>query len=131
MLPSFLLCSSLCSVSALFSSSIVFLLPCFGLSFFCFCFVLLFRRRLVGWPVLSCKTQQFAADIFSWFTQSKDLLYIDDLETLLYEAAALSFNIVIEDGSDQEVAEELIIMYDVCSGGNFASVERLREASRS
>ncbi|GAU32514.1 hypothetical protein TSUD_317200 [Trifolium subterraneum] len=76
------------------------------------------------------KAQQFAADIFSWFTQSKDPLYIDDLETLLDEGA-LSFNLQIEDGSVEEVAEELMIMHEECLSGNFGSVERLREASHN
>ncbi|PNX66167.1 hypothetical protein L195_g062929, partial [Trifolium pratense] len=48
------------------------------------------------------KAQQFAAEIFSWFTQSRDPLYIDDLETLLDEGT-LAFNLVIEDGSVEEV----------------------------
>ncbi|WJX61050.1 hypothetical protein P8452_46185 [Trifolium repens] len=76
------------------------------------------------------KAQQFAADIFSWFTQSRDPLYIDDLETLLDEGA-LAFNLHIEDGSVEEIAEELMIMHEECLSGNFGSVERLREASRN
>ncbi|XP_045817247.1 pre-rRNA-processing protein TSR2 homolog [Trifolium pratense] len=76
------------------------------------------------------KAQQFAADIFSWFTQSRDPLYIDDLETLL-EEGALEFNLGIEDGSVEEVAEELMIMHEECLAGNFGSVERLREASHN
>ncbi|KAK2426850.1 pre-rRNA-processing protein TSR2 protein [Trifolium repens] len=76
------------------------------------------------------KAQQFAADIFSWFTQSRDPLYIDDLETLLDEGA-LAFNLQIEDGSVEEIAEELMIMHEECLSGNFGSVERLREASQN
>ncbi|WJX34831.1 hypothetical protein P8452_22904 [Trifolium repens] len=76
------------------------------------------------------KAQQFAADIFSWFTQSRDPLYIDDLEILLDEGA-LAFNLQIEDGSVEEIAEELMIMHEECLSGNFGSVERLREASRN
>ncbi|KAK2426852.1 pre-rRNA-processing protein TSR2 protein [Trifolium repens] len=74
------------------------------------------------------KAQQFAADIFSWFTQSRDPLYIDDLETLLDEGM-LAFNLQIEDGSVEEISEELMIMHEECLSGNFGSVERLREAS--
>ncbi|WJX55658.1 hypothetical protein P8452_41402 [Trifolium repens] len=44
-----------------------------------------------GWNSL-IKAQQFAADIFSWSTQSRDPLYIDDLETLLDERV-LAFNL--------------------------------------
>ncbi|CAK8539968.1 unnamed protein product [Lathyrus sativus] len=76
------------------------------------------------------KAQQFAADLLSWFTQSKEPLYIDDLETLLDEGM-LSFNLEIQDGSVEEVAEELMIMHEECLDGDFSSVERLREASRN
>lgn len=106
------------------------------------------------------KAQQFAADLLSWFTQSKgsntnclirffflpnlnlnfilyfvcyffpEPLYIDDLETLIDEGM-LSFNLEIQDGSVEEVAEELMIMHEECLDGDFSSVERLREASRN
>ncbi|CAI8588626.1 unnamed protein product [Vicia faba] len=76
------------------------------------------------------KAQQFATDLLSWFTQSKEPLYIDDLETLLDEGM-LSFNLEIQDGSVEEVAEELMIMHEECLDGDFSSVERLREASRN
>ncbi|KAK2380324.1 pre-rRNA-processing protein TSR2 protein [Trifolium repens] len=78
-----------------------------------------------GGPQSHSKAQQLAADIFSWFTQSNDQLYIDDLETLLNDAT-LSFNLVIQDGSVEEVAEKLMIMHEECLSGNFESVERLR-----
>lgn len=76
------------------------------------------------------KAQTLAANVLAWFTQSKETLYIDDLENLLFQGG-VSVNIVIEDGSDEEVAEDLMIMYGECLEGNFSSVERLREASRN
>ncbi|KAK0608511.1 hypothetical protein LWI29_031797 [Acer saccharum] len=49
------------------------------------------------------KSYQLAADIVSWFSQSKGPLYVEDLETLLHERMLLSFNTEIEDGSIEEV----------------------------
>ncbi|RVW70252.1 hypothetical protein CK203_056196 [Vitis vinifera] len=45
---------------------------------------------------------QLALDIFSWFTHSREPLYIDDLENILDEAM-LSLNTMTEDGSIEEV----------------------------
>ncbi|KAI9195641.1 hypothetical protein LWI28_016852 [Acer negundo] len=64
------------------------------------------------------KSYQLAADIVSWFSQSKGPLYVEDLETLLHERMLLSFNTEIEDGSIEEVAEQLMIMYEECLHGN-------------
>ncbi|GAU26273.1 hypothetical protein TSUD_224640 [Trifolium subterraneum] len=59
------------------------------------------------------KAQQFAADIFSWFTQSKDPLYIDDLETLLDEGA-LAFNLQIEDGLERSSPQKFKLSLHPC-----------------
>ncbi|XP_008218176.1 PREDICTED: pre-rRNA-processing protein TSR2 homolog [Prunus mume] len=74
------------------------------------------------------KSEQLAADVFSWFTQSKEVLYIDDLEDILNEAM-LSLNTVTEDGSIEEVAEKLMFMNEECLNGDFKSVESLRESN--
>ncbi|KAI5326576.1 PREDICTED: pre-rRNA-processing TSR2 [Prunus dulcis] len=74
------------------------------------------------------KSEQLAADVFSWFAQSKEVLYIDDLEDILNEAM-LSLNTVTEDGSIEEVAEKLMFMNEECLNGDFKSVESLREAN--
>ncbi|TQD92078.1 hypothetical protein C1H46_022310 [Malus baccata] len=74
------------------------------------------------------KAEQLAADAFSWFTQSAEILYIDDLEDILNEAM-ISLNTMTEDGSIEEVAEKLMFMYEDCLTGNFNSVESLREAN--
>ncbi|EOY05705.1 hypothetical protein QUC31_016646 [Theobroma cacao] len=63
------------------------------------------------------KSQQLAADIFSWFSQSK-ALQIEDLENLLHESMLLSLNTEIEDGSIEEVAEQLMIMHEEYLHGN-------------
>ncbi|KAL9389881.1 hypothetical protein Peur_018486 [Populus x canadensis] len=58
------------------------------------------------------KSHQLVLDIFSWFSQSKGTLYTEDLENLLHESLLLSFNTEIEDGSIEEVAEQLMIMHE-------------------
>ncbi|KAA8536951.1 hypothetical protein F0562_029429 [Nyssa sinensis] len=75
----------------------------------------------------SCqKPQQLAVDILSWFTQSKEPLYIDDLEDMLDEFM-LSLNTEIGDGSIEEIAEKLMIMHEECLEGNYKSIESLKE----
>ncbi|CAA6670090.1 unnamed protein product [Spirodela intermedia] len=72
------------------------------------------------------KSQELEAGIVSWFIQSKEPLYIDDLERMLEESMVLSFNTEIDDGSVGEVAEQLMIIHEECLEGNYASIERLR-----
>ncbi|KAG9444672.1 hypothetical protein H6P81_016012 [Aristolochia fimbriata] len=48
------------------------------------------------------KSDQLASDILSWFAQTKETHYIDDLENILDECMILSFNAKIEDGSVEE-----------------------------
>ncbi|KAJ1424450.1 Pre-rRNA-processing protein TSR2 [Sesbania bispinosa] len=74
------------------------------------------------------KAHQLATDVLSWFTQSKEPLYIDDLEGILDEGM-LSLNVEVEDGSIEEVAENLMVMHEECLEGNFRSVDILREAN--
>ncbi|KAK8972325.1 hypothetical protein GQ457_01G022360 [Hibiscus cannabinus] len=63
------------------------------------------------------KSQQLAADVFSWFIHSK-APQIEDLENLLHERMLLSLNTEIEDGSIEEVAEQLMIMHEEYLHGN-------------
>ncbi|KAF3454364.1 hypothetical protein FNV43_RR04811 [Rhamnella rubrinervis] len=74
------------------------------------------------------KSELLGTDIFSWFTQSREPLYIDDLETILDEAM-ISLNTMTEDGSVEEVAEKLMIMHEECLDGNFSSIVKVREAN--
>ncbi|GKV42457.1 hypothetical protein SLEP1_g49858 [Rubroshorea leprosula] len=64
------------------------------------------------------KSQQLASDIFSWFTQSKAKLHVEDLENLLHENMLLSFNTEIEDGSIEEIAEQLMVLHEEFLHGN-------------
>lgn len=54
--------------------------------------------------------EQLGSDIFAWFTQSKETLYIDDLENILDEGM-LSLNAMIEDGSIEEVCRPALVIY--------------------
>ncbi|KAF7817851.1 pre-rRNA-processing protein TSR2-like protein [Senna tora] len=102
------------------------------------------------------KAEQLGTDLLSWFTLSKEPLYIDDLENMLDEGM-LSLNVEVDDGSVEEynvksadysldgfhlflwvidempadgisVAEKLMLMHEECLEGNFKSIEILREA---
>ncbi|CAL9111876.1 pre-rRNA-processing protein TSR2-like [Musa acuminata AAA Group] len=73
-------------------------------------------------------SEELASTILSWFSQSKGPLYIDDLENLLEENMEALFNTEIEDGSIEEVAEELMIMHEACLEGNYESIEKLRRS---
>ncbi|KAK9137369.1 hypothetical protein Sjap_007963 [Stephania japonica] len=74
------------------------------------------------------KSGQLVAELFSFFSSSRVSLCIDDLENLLYENMVLSFNTDIEDGSIEEVAEGLMILYEECVQGNYESIEKLRKS---
>ncbi|XP_073004758.1 uncharacterized protein [Typha latifolia] len=72
------------------------------------------------------KADELADSIFSWFVQSKAPLYIDDLESMIDESMVVSFNTEIEDGSVEEVAEELMIMHEDCLKGSYEPIQKLR-----
>ncbi|BAT75083.1 hypothetical protein LR48_Vigan01g147900 [Vigna angularis] len=74
------------------------------------------------------KADQLVADVLSWFTESKEPLYIDDLEDIL-DQGMLSLNVEVEDGSVEEVAEKLMVMHEEFLDGNFSSFENLRKAN--
>ncbi|KAL4184457.1 hypothetical protein AMTRI_Chr10g225700 [Amborella trichopoda] len=73
--------------------------------------------------------QKLSTDLVSWFSQSNAPLYIDDLEMMLDEKMLLSFNSVFEDGSIEEVAEQLMILHEECLNGNFETLCQLRASS--
>ncbi|CAI9118453.1 OLC1v1020027C1 [Oldenlandia corymbosa var. corymbosa] len=58
------------------------------------------------------KSQLLVSEIESWFSQPKNSVNLEDLESLLHERLLLSFNTEIEDGSIEEVAEELMTMHE-------------------
>ncbi|KAL1341485.1 hypothetical protein AAHE18_09G090100 [Arachis hypogaea] len=63
-----------------------------------------------GGPDSRLKANNLATDILSWFTQSREPLYIDDLERKLCNGM-ISLSVVDEDGSI-EVAENLMVMHE-------------------
>ncbi|GLT90492.1 hypothetical protein SLE2022_084210 [Rubroshorea leprosula] len=76
------------------------------------------------------KAELLLSDVFSFFNNSKEPLYIDDLENIL-EESLLSLNTMAEDGSIEEVAEKLMIVHEECLEGNYQSIEKMRAANRS
>lgn len=74
------------------------------------------------------KSQELGHQLFYILTQSKEQVYIDDLEDILDEFM-LSLNTEIGDGSIEEVAEKLMFMHEECLEGNFDSIKKLREAN--
>ncbi|PWA84186.1 hypothetical protein CTI12_AA161420 [Artemisia annua] len=73
------------------------------------------------------KAQQLALDIYRWLIRPAEALYVDELENLL-DDFMLSLNTEIDDGSIEEIADNLMIMHEECLEGNFVSVERLRQS---
>ncbi|KAL3507882.1 hypothetical protein ACH5RR_033264 [Cinchona calisaya] len=69
------------------------------------------------------KSQLLISEIDSWFSQPKASLHLEDLENLLHERLLLSFNTEIEDGSIEEVAEQLMTMHEESLHGNLFSME--------
>ncbi|KAJ4806475.1 Pre-rRNA-processing protein TSR2 [Rhynchospora pubera] len=75
------------------------------------------------------KADLLVASIQSWFAQTKPPLYIDDLEGIIYDDMLHSFNTEIEDGSVEEVAEQLMIMHEECLKGQYESIQKLKQSA--
>ncbi|XP_060189880.1 uncharacterized protein LOC132618901 isoform X2 [Lycium barbarum] len=56
------------------------------------------------------KSKQLSSDIFSCLSQSNAAVGVEDVENMLYERLLLSFNTDIDDGSIEEVAEQLMTL---------------------
>ncbi|XP_008803387.1 pre-rRNA-processing protein TSR2 isoform X2 [Phoenix dactylifera] len=74
------------------------------------------------------KSEELASTLLSWFSQSRTPHYVDDLENILDENMLLSFNTTIEDGSIEEIAEQLMIMHEDCIQVNHESVKKLKKS---
>ncbi|BAF24111.1 pre-rRNA-processing protein TSR2 [Oryza sativa Japonica Group] len=74
------------------------------------------------------KADQLAESILSWFANSKGKHYYEDLVDMMYDTVSKSFNADFEDGSVEEVAEQLLIMHEECLQSNYSSVEKLRNS---
>jgi len=60
------------------------------------------------------KSHILASKILAWFSQSKEPLYIEDLENELDKRIAELLNTEIDDGSIEKAAEQLMVMYEKC-----------------
>uniref|UniRef100_A0A0E0ENB5 Pre-rRNA-processing protein TSR2 homolog n=1 Tax=Oryza meridionalis TaxID=40149 RepID=A0A0E0ENB5_9ORYZ len=74
------------------------------------------------------KADHLAESILSWFANSKGKHYYEDLVDMMYDTVSESFNADFEDGSVEEVAEQLLIMHEECLQCNYSSVEKLRNS---
>ncbi|XP_022890647.1 pre-rRNA-processing protein TSR2 homolog [Olea europaea var. sylvestris] len=74
------------------------------------------------------KPQQLAQILFQALIQSKEKVYTDDLENMLYDFL-VSLKTVADDGSIEEVAEKLVFMHEECAEGNFNSIKSLKETN--
>ncbi|KAL6893598.1 hypothetical protein ACP4OV_007696 [Aristida adscensionis] len=74
------------------------------------------------------KADQLGASILSWFCQTKGPHYYEDLVDMMYDSISESFNADFEDGSIEEVAEQLLIMHEECQQNNYSTIEKLRNA---
>ncbi|PIN19821.1 hypothetical protein CDL12_07487 [Handroanthus impetiginosus] len=82
-----------------------------------------------GGPDSTKKSQRLASDILSWLFHCKSLVQVEDLENLLHERLLLTFNTEIEDGSIEEVAEQLMIIRDEYIQGNVDHVNSVVESN--
>ncbi|KAI4342738.1 hypothetical protein MLD38_027325 [Melastoma candidum] len=49
-------------------------------------------------------------DIFSWIYLSRGVVCVEELECFLHESMLLTFNTEVEDGSIEDVAEQLMLL---------------------
>lgn len=82
-----------------------------------------------GGPTSQLKAQQLHNDVVAWMVQSKVPRYIDELEDMLDENLIVLFNTETEDGSLEEVAEQVMSIYEECLDGNFETIRDLASKS--
>ncbi|KAH0926672.1 hypothetical protein HID58_018928 [Brassica napus] len=64
------------------------------------------------------KSQELAHDLFHLLSQT-NVITVDEIESFLHESLLLSFNTEMEDGSIEEVAEQLMILHEeICLRGS-------------
>uniref|UniRef100_A0A0A9GGV2 Pre-rRNA-processing protein TSR2 n=1 Tax=Arundo donax TaxID=35708 RepID=A0A0A9GGV2_ARUDO len=74
------------------------------------------------------KADQLGTSVLSWFCHSKGPHYYEDLVDMMYDTISESFNADFEDGSIEEVAEQLLIMHEECLQSNYSTIEKLRNS---
>ncbi|CAF2099281.1 BnaA05g17140D [Brassica napus] len=64
------------------------------------------------------KSQELSHDLFHLLSQP-NVITVDEIESFLHESLLLSFNTEMEDGSIEEVAEQLLILHEeICLHGS-------------
>ncbi|CAH8308540.1 unnamed protein product [Eruca vesicaria subsp. sativa] len=65
------------------------------------------------------KSQDLAHDLFHLLSQTNAVITVDEIESFLHESLLLSFSTEMEDGSTEEVAEQLMILREeICLRGS-------------
>ncbi|CAN8258453.1 unnamed protein product [Cochlearia groenlandica] len=64
------------------------------------------------------KSHDLALLIFHLLSHQSNVITVEEIENFLHESLLLSFNTEIEDGSIEEVAEQLIILHEEHSRGS-------------
>ncbi|KAJ7298131.1 hypothetical protein O6H91_Y580600 [Diphasiastrum complanatum] len=82
-----------------------------------------------GGPRSMAKAHQLHSDVVSWMAQSRVPRYIDELESLLDDNMISLFSAEIEDGSLEEVAEQIMLLHEECLEGNYGRLELLSTSS--
>uniref|UniRef100_A0A7N0RCL6 Pre-rRNA-processing protein TSR2 homolog n=2 Tax=Kalanchoe fedtschenkoi TaxID=63787 RepID=A0A7N0RCL6_KALFE len=89
---------------------------------------LMFSRWAALQMAVDHEAEQLVDKVFDWFTQSKEFC-ADDLENLLFDFM-LKINTEVEDGSVEEIALNLMILYEECLKCNYTSVQNLSAQPR-
>ncbi|KAJ1294315.1 hypothetical protein BS78_01G137100 [Paspalum vaginatum] len=74
------------------------------------------------------KADQLGESILSWFCDSKGPHYFEDLTDMIDDQISESFTADFEDGSIEEIAEQLLIIHEECLQNNYSSIEKLRNS---
>ncbi|KAJ0264732.1 hypothetical protein HA466_0030330 [Hirschfeldia incana] len=58
------------------------------------------------------KSQELAHHLFHLLSHPSNVITVDEIESFLHESLLLSFSTEMEDGSTEEVAEQLMILHE-------------------
>ncbi|CAJ2657223.1 unnamed protein product [Trifolium pratense] len=76
------------------------------------------------------KLEQLIADVRSWFAHSKEPHHIGELTILIKEGMNTAFDLVIRDGSAEDMAAKIMGIRAQCIVGNFENIKLLREQGK-
>ncbi|KAI9504096.1 Pre-rRNA-processing protein TSR2-domain-containing protein [Coemansia spiralis] len=66
-------------------------------------------------------------EYFDRLVQKRQAVESTELEELLVDIMGEDFNVMLEDGSEKEVADRICQIFEECKQGNFATVDRLAD----